>query len=420
MWNTNVINGVPTRIAYQIQVSQDLPSYYPSNQQYWNSQNSVTVENEIDAFRAFYHLGSVYNNSSGSSLIATAKSALAWQVPYTPSTNLYQYITWQANDPLVHYLASDLNDTTPHPAPQYPLLTIPNDRYQPWNRNGQMASLPNVDQNPANLAFKDPLVWSSDYWDFPTNQFSTVGWIGRVHRGTPWQTIFLKATNILDEVYGTNTWENWTGNLNPCDAAAMVPVEDWHLASLLTSLLNTNNFAALFPVNNPSPNAWQGLLNGLTASTNIPDQFDFVLISSNSSQASLIANAIQSERAVLPEQSFSDVGDILAVHALDDQSPFLAGLDATYGVSDAAYEIIPSQLLSLLRADSVGSVALSNSQPLVQFTGYDGHPYAIQTSSDLVNWVNISTNCPVNGVFSLTNLIMLDANQQFYRSILLQ
>ena len=33
----------------------------------------------------------------------------------------------------------------------------------------------------------------SDYWDFPTNLLSNLSWLGRVHRGTPWQTLYLKS-----------------------------------------------------------------------------------------------------------------------------------------------------------------------------------------------------------------------------------
>ena len=55
-----------------------------------------------------------------------------------------------------------------------------------------------MDANACNLAFKDPLVRVSDNWDFPANKFPTVGWLGRVHRGTPWQTIYLKASDVLD------------------------------------------------------------------------------------------------------------------------------------------------------------------------------------------------------------------------------
>jgi hypothetical protein len=77
-------------------------------------------------------------------------------------------------------------------------------------------------------------------------------------------------------------------------------------------------------------------------------------------------------------------------------------------------------LLPLLRVDSVGSVGLTNGQMFVQFTGYDCHAYAIEVSSDLINWMSISTNYPVNGVFSFTNSVMLNAHQEFYRSVLLQ
>jgi hypothetical protein len=143
------------------------------------------------------------------------------------------------------------------------------------------------------------------------------------------------------------------------------------------------------------------------------------LISSNSSQAAVIANAIQSERAAQPGQMFSDIGDILATPQLAEQSPFLTNLNNT-AISDADYEMIPSQLLSLLRADSIGSIYLTNGQPLVQFTGYDGHSYAVQASSDFVNWSNISTNFPLNEIFTFSNSIPLNAKQQFYRSVLLQ
>ena len=37
------------------------------------------------------------------------------------------------------------------------------------------------------------MVTRSDDWDFPTNKFPNIGWLGRVHRGTPWQTIDMKS-----------------------------------------------------------------------------------------------------------------------------------------------------------------------------------------------------------------------------------
>ena len=281
------------------------------------------------------------------------------------------------------------------------------------------------DPNAYDTAERDPLVYSPDEWTFPIGQPLSSSWLGQVHRGTPWQTIYLKSSPI-----DTVTWAQWTGDTQTSfnkyfDAANSAPVRDWHLASLLASLFNTNNFTTLFRVNNPNPNDWQGLLDGLTALTNGNAEIDPVLISSNSPQAMVIAGSIQSERALQPGQIFSDVGDILATPQLAKQSPFINTSVVDYNgnpvyPSDEVFEMIPSQLLSLLRADSTGSIALTNSQPVVQFTGYDGHPYAIQTSSDLVNWVSISTNYPAGGVITFTSSGIQNANRRFYRSVLLQ
>jgi hypothetical protein len=444
VWNTNYPPGglppaAPTYgIDNQIAISKN--GAPPTEDGLWNSDFQAlpangTVAQQQAFFQAFFKPG----NRTATPVAAT-NLQLSVQAPYSPTRYIVQYLTWQANDPLVHYLASDIDEPSPNNSmfPQQGMshydagetltsltnlnLGFLNDRYMPWGGNPQLAAeglTPQFDPNAYNLAERDPLVSSSDDWNFPVGQSLNPNWIGQVHRGTPWQTIYLKSSDILAS-NGIATWTNWTGDLDAADAAAMAPVQDWHLASLLASLFNTNNFTSLFRVNNPNPNAWQGLLNGLTASTNIPDQFDTVLISSNSPQAMVIANAIQSERAAQPRQIFSDVGDILATPQLAEQSPFLTGLNATNSISDANYEIISSQLLSLLRADSTGSITLTNSQPVLQFTGYDGHPYAIQTSSDLVNWVSISTNYPVNGVFSFTDSTILNTNHQFYRSVLLQ
>ena len=74
-----------------------------------------------------------------------------------------------------------------------------NDRYQPWGMILSNVRTRNVDSMPTISRYKDPLVCSSDNWDFPANKFPTVGWLGRVHRGTPWQTVYLKASDILND-----------------------------------------------------------------------------------------------------------------------------------------------------------------------------------------------------------------------------
>jgi hypothetical protein len=88
------------------------------------------------------------------------------------------------------------------------------------------------------------------------------------------------------------------------------------------------------------------------------------------------------------------------------------------GISDEAYECIPAQLLALLRADSVGSVVWSNGNCQIQFTGFDNYPYAVESSSNFVNWSGISTNCPTNGNFMIA-IPTPAGGEQFYRSRLL-
>jgi hypothetical protein len=420
MWDPIVKYGVPMGIANQMDVSAQL---YPMILfPYWSQYDPVSVTNEVSGFRAFLGLGSLPGTPpSANPYIAAGKTALTMQAPYTPTATVACLTQWEANDPLVHYLASDLagSSLNGQPAQQIVPLTFGylNDRYRPWGGNAQF---PHTDPNPYNLALKDPLVSSSDNWNFPTGQALSSSWLGQVHRGTPWQTIYLKATDILTTT-GFGAWENWTGDPDAADAAAMAPVQDRHLASLLASLLKTNDLRQLVSVNNLDPNAWLGLLDGLTALTNpTSGQFVPIIISSNSPQASIIAGAIQTGRSGQPNQFFRDAGDVLATPQLAEQSPFLSGLNPTNQISDAAYEMIPSQLLSLVRADSIGSVAPANGQTVFQFTGYDGHSYAIEFSSDLVSWASVSTNNPANGILTFTNPPPVNASPQFYRSVLLQ
>jgi hypothetical protein len=414
--------GITDGIANQIAVSAQIqPIIYSP---YWNGSGlaPVDVTNQTAAFRAFLGFGTLPGMpSSTDPYIAEGKTVLNMQAPYTPTATVACLTQWEVNDPLVHYLASDLTSSSlnSQPVSQAMPLTLGelNFCYRPWGGN---VVFPYTDPNPYNLALKDPLVWSSDDWNFPTGQALNADWLGQVHRGTPWQTIYLKSSDILATA-GIGTWTNWTGDLDAADAAAMAPVQDWHLASLLASLINTNDFPQLLSVNNPDPNAWLVLLDGLTALTNpTSGQFDTIIISSNSPQASIIASAIQASRSGQPNQLFGDAGDVLATPQLTEQSPFLSGLNPTNQISDEAYEMIPSQLLSLVRADSIGSVAPDNGQMVFQFTGYDGHSYAIETSPDLVNWASVSTNNPANGIFTFTNPPPVNASLQFYRSVLLQ
>jgi hypothetical protein len=307
------------------------------------------------------------------------------QAPYTPTLDRVQRYTWQANDPLVHYLTSDLNDAANDANPQFVVdwpwnLTQINERYMPWG--GGAINLNTPDQfstaNAYNMTLKDPLALSSDSWDFPTNKFPTVGWLGRVHRGTPWQTVYLKSSNILSSASGLSTWVTWTGdslvssNQN-FDAQNSTPVQDWQLFDLFTTAVNENatrgqlsvnqSAASYDPVANPAAGlaAWSALFSGIALPPVSPTNTYSVIAPvgsqaiANSSLGILITN-INYTRAnfVNPDGlkgSFENIGDILAVPQLSDQSPFLNLANTNYN-SDEMYEWLPQQTMSLLRVSA--------------------------------------------------------------------
>ena len=117
--------------------------------------------------------------------------------PYNPFRNVYILTEWQANDPLVHYTIGDLKnpqntnnfalDPISSQVAPLPFLGHVNPRYEPWGGNPKKLGV-GVNAPAYALAVKDPvpsISGHSDDWDFPTNKFPNVGWLGRVHRGTP-------------------------------------------------------------------------------------------------------------------------------------------------------------------------------------------------------------------------------------------
>ena len=322
------------------------------------------------------------------------------QAPYTPTRVVYNYTLWQPNDPLVHYLASDLNFVDPgtmglHTSdqPKVPsttdYATQLGDRYQPWGRGNQIAKIANTDTNVFSLKYRDPLVWGSDNWDFPTNPLPTVGWLGRVHRGTPWQTVYLKAHNILhvpDLVgpgTGTNTWTAWVGeDNNVFDAANSAPLQDRLLFDLFTTRFNDNAARGALSVNQTHLAAWSSVFSGLVVlSNNLPDISTLPGQPANTASWIIDPAGPGGDTSVLGQMvngiggtnllginaarqtftnadglvgAFEHVGDILSVPALTETSPFLNTSTASqiqYGISDELYEWLPQQTLGLLRVD---------------------------------------------------------------------
>jgi hypothetical protein len=346
------------------------------------------------------------------------------QAPYTPMRIVFSPFLLQANDPLVHYLASDLNSQTGANAvwangtvwpngiwkhvddlassafPTVPATPV-GGRYQPW---GVPLTAPaaNAIANAStyDLSFRDPGAWGSDWWDFPTNAYPAVGWIGRVHRGTPWQTVYLKSSNVLTNTYslgkgvqanvGSNSWAAWTGDIQQdfltgqyIDAARSAPVQDRLLFDIFTTRYNDNSVRGSLPVNQSHLAAWSALLSGLVAISNnatytapgAPVGYTSLLINpagvnTVASPVWQIVNNIDATRAnstLFPYQAFTHAGDVLESAALTEQSPFLDWTSVNQqqaGINDEMYEWLPLQMMGLVRGSEARYVLYCYGQAL--------------------------------------------------------
>jgi hypothetical protein len=354
-----------------------------------------------------------------------------FNAPFSPFRNIIFYTSWEANDPLVHYTVGDLingnnSNRLDLDQPNSKSSTVTNlgrmnRRYEPWGGGGNPAL--SASKTLRDLSLKDPAVANSDSWNFPTNQGLDLSSIGQVHRGTPWQTIFLKspvANMNTWATWATPTWAAWVSATNAFLPPQTHPTNDWHLVSWLIPLLNTNVPGNLLSLNEPNAPAWAGALDGITVLTNSQIQLGSTVMLSSSPQAITIATALDAARAAQPAHYFRGVGDILTTPALSINSPWLNFSWGTWTntITDQAYEAIPSQLLPRLRPDSVGSLAPSAGGTQLQFTGLDDWHYAVQVSSNLKDWTSVSTNSPFGGIFSITNIPVPGVNLQFYRTLL--
>ena len=378
IWNptrTGGLNSPYQGLIYQLNVSSGA---YPVGLTDWNNAqmqqtaNVQTKQAEISQFNLFYNNGGGITN-------------LAMQAPFSPTRKVSQYFSWQANDPLVHYT---LGDITSFPqtnqldswVPAYastnlvlPNIGVLNDRYSPWGGNNRTGGA--GDTNAFNLAVKDPLVTRSDDWQFPTNKYPNIGWLGRVHRGTPWQTIYLKSSPV-----NSNSWQAWTGNALTNDAIITQPTNDWKILDLFTAAPNENASRGQLSVNQPDFAAWAAILDGVIVITNTSSTSyaPFFIDPANTNNlirpdGTTIPNTVQYIVSAINDVRrtnyvggvFTSVGDILATPQLTVSSPYLnlTG-SATNILSDAAYERIPQQILSLLRVGTPRYVIYAYGQSL--------------------------------------------------------
>ncbi|MFO1501832.1 MAG: hypothetical protein U1G07_26230, partial [Verrucomicrobiota bacterium] len=400
-------------VLNQIGVSIGIP--YTGEGTWRNSSGQIQdKENAIEQFKLFMR--------GGGGLQSTV-----WQAPFTPSRRLYQKNSWEANDPLVHYMSEDLTDLVhigtnlfarPLQGTDQAIATfLRNDsflgrvgeRYRPWGGNPNKD--PASDVTAMDLRLKDPLVRSSDNWSFPTNTFPNVGWMGQVHRGSPWQTIYLKsALNALPQQGGAalplTNWYSWAGNY------ASHPTNDWRLLDLFTVAASDSASRGLMGVNQTNEAAWSAVLSGVAVKSNttaaagasVVAQFTNLVVQPNTPQLrSIVAGIARTRSPGRTNVLFRHVGDILSVPELTVASPYLNLAQAREGISDAAYESIPQQILGLLQTDEPRVVVYAFGQSLKP-----AERSLVTVGNVNPPIFNLCTNYQITGEFSAKAVLRFD------------
>ena len=395
---------------------------------------------------------------------AEVPQGIRHQFPYTPTRQLIQRLSWQVNDPLVHYMVGDLrrrkdderpeifdnvDDRVVNRTNQWN-IALRNKAYHPW---GSFA-----DQDPFefNVGLTDPGVRSSDSWEFnPTitnfYHYPNIGALGQVHRGTPWQTIYLKSfyrmiTNEQGLVEASlfakpSLWYEWTGTMGTH------PTRDWRLLDVFTTALNENSARGLLSVNQTNHAAWSAVLSGAIAAKSAVRAQDRpqdrtrgldptttytpVPIQPNTAELNTIIQSINQARTNQLEivrspdpnanknepfiarwvtNSLSGqkpdvwryMGEVVSAPALSVQSPYLYRMpqDVQSAWTDKAVEYIPQQILSLLQRDEPRFVVYAFGQSLKPAPGSltsDPNFYHMCTNYQITGEVITKTTFRVEG-----------------------
>lgn len=394
LWDTTVIDpryvgtantnfgGLTRGILEQLLVSRGDIRVSKADWAQYSPTSPLT--NEMSVFLQFMSMDTDNEN---------LKHKLAYQAPFSPTRRFYLQTMFQANDPLVHYMYQDLRDPYQQnkPQPIVPGGALRNDELGLTNdRRWKIRK----DARFYNDAYQDPGVGTSDDWQFPiakldNNQrvgsvygiphfnyrFPNIGTLGQIHRGTPWQTVYLKSDMALNTPpdqtpLGISPWAEWSGSYGTH------PTNDWKLVGLFTTAMTENAARGLLSVNQTNMAAWSAVLSGVQVITNSVDdevlrndpltqpRFGIpqasassprpdMMIQPQSIQLSNIVRGINAYRATRPLGVFANLGEILGTPELSSHSPFLhlSQFQHQGMFTDEAIEAIPQRILSLLKDD---------------------------------------------------------------------
>ncbi len=483
----------------------------------WRGQpvGSSFPTRQVDAFQIDGMRQFLYGPNVPSFLIGTSPTPLqplsgggTNQVGYNPAPEILLTDRRMANDPLVHFTMEDLAPgLTVYTLPQgyfeipgLPIDASHRDLVKAVGANGDKpfrnqvglarktvnASAPwGADpdygwgvQPPSasplsfryDIAYKDSMIQSVNDWVFPVGKLASLGQLGRIHRGTPWQTIYMKAAMpagpstrdarlafdrnqrfVAPSIAGRfgrpapgpgpqKQWMAWAGN------AYTRPENDWLIFDLFTTALNENSAKGLMPVNNTNQAAWSAVLSGvpvisdsnvrlsetsghLNADTTTP------AIQPGSTQLAAMVTSINETRASESRlgSRFLHVGEVFGAPALTagdnefvpsdsvayqkrGQSPYLATFNPVFaagvrpGGSDPLVARVPDEVLERIPQQIVGLLRQDEPKFVIYAYGQSLKPApgSILTAPGV--FFGLCTNYIITGEFATRTVVRFDGS----------
>ncbi len=406
-WRTNKVSssGIPEGVVNQV-----VASLGGINVSEWNSASFDPISGQ-DKEKSILRFQQFLNPVGGS-----PSPTLRMQVPFSPGRKLFQNKAWQVNDPLVNDLYFDMEDPSRTNDIRYvkPIRALIepdthnlgqiNYGYRPWQVNRYSSG----DSRDFDISVKDPQIARSDDWNFPTNMFPSIGWLGRVHRGTPWQTVYMKSA-AADAV----EWSRWSGHvplllpgpqgfLHP----STHPTNDWRILDLFTTAVGENASRGLLSVNQSGQAAWSAVLSGVPVLTNLfTTNTGPLLIEPNTLEVKRIVDGLNLARMFRQGQRFNYLGEILSTPELSEQSPYLRLAAGPGGTPpDAVVERIPQMIFSLLKRDEPRFVVYAYGQSLSPAPG--------SVVTDFGPYFQMPTNYTITGEYVTKTLMRLESVEE--------
>ena len=390
----------------------------PVSQSQWREFDFGQTQNIDTAKQSFMQF--VFPGSQGN-----ANTNLVQVAPFSPARKLVISANWQANDPAVHALAEHLKDGTNNiivnsvrpffnGSNMNHALGKLNTRYRPWGGNpGRQPGPEDFDSR-----IKDIGVWSSDAFRFPNGNDVNVRWLDRIHRGTPWQTLYFGK-----EAASMDVW------LQHFPDSVAHPTSDWLIIDYLRGQLNyAGPPNPTRVVNNTiAGNSGSGLWIAADANVSVMNN----AIAYNSSGIfEEGGNSIEFSRNCVFGNEADNVGDIVASPQFVNPAAGDFSVVATSPLIDAGNDLALGWMernvlgaevdIGALEfgADGVPAFTFGRTSPTeyhLELRGFPGQTYVIEGSTNLVDWTAITTNVAAIGTVILQDAAGTNHTQRFYR-----